>query len=64
MEDRMKKILSKIYSVLHTLLALFAIYLSFKCNGGFDLIGLIGALIIPHIYIVYQIAMNGLSVCH
>lgn len=64
MEEKMKKILSKIYSVLHTLLALFAIYLSFKCNDGFNFLGFIGALIVPHIYIVYQIAMNGFSICH
>ena len=45
-----------IYGILHFLAFLFAIYLSFKCNGRFDIGSFIVALICPWIYIVWILA--------
>jgi hypothetical protein len=43
------------YSILHVITAIFAIYLSFKCNGGFNFGGFLAACCCPHIYILYKI---------
>lgn len=48
-----------IYAVVHFVLALFAIYLSFKCNGGFRLGPFLVALFCPYIYIIYIFATRG-----
>lgn len=47
-----------IYSVFHTVVAVFAIYLAFKCNGGFDFGGFILACCCPYIYIIYKFATS------
>ena len=44
-----------IYSIFHSILTLFAIYLSFKCNEGFDFLGFVMAIFFPYIYIIYII---------
>lgn len=49
-----------LYSMFHTVLALFAIYLSFKCNNGFNLGSFLVALICPYIYLIYILATKGL----
>jgi hypothetical protein len=41
------------YEIFHTIIALFALYLSFQCNGGFDLGAFLLACICPYIYIPY-----------
>lgn len=46
------------YSIFHTVVAIFAVYLSFKCNGGFDLGGFLLACCCPYIYIVYKFATS------
>jgi len=45
-----------IYSIFHFILTLFAIYLSFKCNEGFDFLGFVMAIFFPYIYIIYKYA--------
>jgi hypothetical protein len=40
-------------------MSLIAIYLSWKCNKGFDLTSFIIALIFPYLYIMYIFATNG-----
>jgi len=45
------------YSVFHTIIALFAIYLSFKCNKGINVLDLLLALFCPVLYIVYRLAV-------
>ena len=45
------------YSVFHTIIALFAIYLSFKCNRGINVLDLLLALFCPVLYIVYRLAV-------
>jgi len=46
------------YSVIHSLIALYAVYLSFKCNQGLNLGGLILALIFPWFYVLYHQAVS------
>lgn len=47
-----------IYGVIHLAAFLFAIYLSFKCNKGFDLGAFVMALIFPYLYIIYKFATD------
>ncbi len=48
-----------IYSTFHSIMALVAIYLSFKCNKGFDLGSFMLACCCPYIYIIYTLATKG-----
>ena len=48
-----------IYTIFHIIMALIAIYLSWKCNKGFDLSSFIIALIFPYLYLMYIFATNG-----
>lgn len=50
------------YSVFHTVIAIFAIMLSFKCNKGFDFGGFLMACCCPYIYIIYKF-MNTDNFC-
>jgi hypothetical protein len=40
------------------LMTFFAIYLSFKCNKGFDITGFLGACCCSPIYIAYKLAIG------
>jgi hypothetical protein len=44
--------LSSIYPVFHSICSFFAIYLSFKCNNGFNLPALLLASFCPYLYII------------
>jgi hypothetical protein len=46
------------YSVFHTVIALFAIYLSFKCNNGFAIGDFLIACCCPVLYIIYRAATS------
>ena len=48
-----------IYSVFHLIMSLVAIYLSFKCNNGFNVSSFIIAFCCPYIYIIYVLATRG-----
>jgi hypothetical protein len=48
-----------IYSVFHSIMALVAIYLSFRCNNGFSLGSFFIALLCPYIYVIYVVATKG-----
>jgi hypothetical protein len=50
--------LRTIYSVFHTIVAIFALYLSFKCNKGIDIGSLLMACCCPYIYIIYKFATS------
>jgi len=50
--------LKTIYTIFHSIIILFAIYLSFKCNNGFSFGGFFMAIFFPHIYIIYKYATN------
>lgn len=43
------------FSVLYIVLIIFALYLSWKCNGGFDFPSVIVAVFFPWIYIIYYL---------
>ncbi len=43
-------------SLIYGLMTLFALYLSFLYNGGFDIGGFLGAIAVPFIYIPYKLA--------
>ena len=48
-----------IYSVFHSIMAIIAIYLSFRCNNGFSLGSFLIACTCPYIYIIYTVATKG-----
>ncbi len=50
--------MSSITMFIYFLLSMFAIYLSFKCNGGFSFLGFLGALFFPFIYIPFKLATS------
>lgn len=45
-------------SIFAMAIRLFALYLAFKCNGGFDLGGFLLACCCAPCYVVYQMAVN------
>jgi hypothetical protein len=48
-----------IYVISHLIISFFAIYLSWKCNNGFNLISFTIALFCPYLYIIWVLATNG-----
>lgn len=50
---------SQMYSIFHIIMAMVAIYLSFRCNKGFDMSSFIVALCCPYIYIIYILSTKG-----
>jgi hypothetical protein len=48
-----------IYSTFHSIMAIVAVYLSFKCNKGFNLGSFMVAFFCPYIYIIYILATRG-----
>ena len=48
-----------IYSVFHIIMSLVAIYLSFRCNKGFEIGHFLVAFCCPYIYIIYILATRG-----
>ena len=48
-----------IFYIFHVIMALIAIYLSWKCNKGFDLLSFLIAIIFPYIYLIYIFATRG-----
>ena len=47
-----------LYSIFHLIVGFFALYLSFKCNQGFNVGGFLVALFFPWIYILYKFATS------
>lgn len=47
-----------IISLIHTVAAIFALYLSFLCNKGFQVGSFLAAGICPYIYILYVFAVH------
>lgn len=41
-----------------SLVCLFALYLSFKCNNGFNLQGFLGALLFGPLYVAYKLGSH------
>lgn len=50
-----------IYMIFHIIMAITAVFLSWKCNNGnFDLLSFLVALIFPYVYIIYTFATRGI----
>jgi len=45
------------YSIFHSVVSVFAIYLSFKCNRGLNLLDLLFAMFCPVLYVIYRTAV-------
>ena len=56
-------IIKKIYSILHSILSFFAIFVAFKCNNGFSTSAFFSACCCPHIYLIYILATKGYRFC-
>lgn len=46
------------YLIFHSILSIFAIYLSFRCNQGFNVLSFLIAIIAPWIYVPYSLALG------
>ncbi len=49
----------EIYTVFHSIMSFIAIYLSYRCNKGFDLNSFLVACCCPYLYIIYTLATKG-----
>lgn len=54
---------SPLVYLFYSILTICAIFLSFKCNNGFDITGFLGAILIPYIYLPYKLATTGPTYC-
>ena len=52
-------IVSSLYMVTHLIISFFAIYLSWRCNNGFNLLSFLVALLCPYLYIIWALATKG-----
>jgi hypothetical protein len=48
-----------LYVITHFIISFFAIYLSWRCNKGFNLLSFICALFCPYLYIIWALATQG-----
>lgn len=51
-------VFSSLFAVIHAIISIFAIYLSFKCNNGFSFFPFLAALFLPYLYLLYVIAVQ------
>jgi hypothetical protein len=63
MEENKSTITRTILSIVHSVVVLFAIYVSFNCNNGFNFFSFLAALVMPYIYLAWVIFKNGLNMC-
>lgn len=47
------------YMIFHLMMWFVAFYLSFMCNKGFNFLSFLGALLFPHIFIIYTLVTKG-----
>lgn len=59
-DDNKKPGISKmmIFNIVIGLFTIYAIYLSYSCNNGFDLVGLIGACCCGPLYVIYKLLVE------
>jgi hypothetical protein len=58
--DEVKPCYGSLYTVTHIIISFFAIYLTWKCNKNkFSPFAFIFAILCPHIYIIYVLAVYG-----
>ena len=51
-----KTVLTIMFAIFHIIIFVFALFLSFRCNNGFNFWGFISAFFFPYIYIIYILA--------
>lgn len=58
--EEIKPCYGSLYTITHVIISFFAIYLTWKCNKNkFNPFAFIFALLCPHIYIIYTLAVHG-----
>ena len=64
-EDRKRSSITfgKVYGFVHFIIGIFALFTSFRCNGGFNLGHTAAACCCPHFYLIYIAATKGFSFC-
>jgi hypothetical protein len=50
---------TSLYMISHFIVSLFAIYLSWRCNSGFNPISFLLAFFCPYFYIIFALATRG-----
>ena len=50
----------KIYLIFHIILTCVAVYLSHKCNSGYNVFHFLLAFFFPYVYIIYILAVRGM----
>jgi hypothetical protein len=50
----------QIYIIFHIILTCVAVYLSHKCNSGYNVFHFLLAFFFPYVYIIYILAVRGL----
>jgi len=58
-QTKIKSQLYSLYSITHLIISFFAIYLSWRCNNGFNILAFLAALCCPYLYIIWALATNG-----
>ena len=48
-----------LYMITHMIISFFAIYLSWRCNKGFNPLSFLAALLCPYLYIIWVLATRG-----
>lgn len=54
---------SNAYALFHSIASIFALYVSFRCSGGFDFVSFMWALCCPWLFLIYVAATKGLNFC-
>jgi ABC-type polysaccharide/polyol phosphate export permease len=62
-QKKEKTITGVVLSFVHFIVVLFAIYVSFNCNDGFNFFSFLAALVMPYIYLIWIVFKNGLEMC-
>jgi hypothetical protein len=55
--------LIKLYSFFHLALIVYSVIVSYKCNGGLNVVQTGLAIMCPHLYLIYIAATKGLTFC-
>lgn len=50
----------QIYFIFHIILTCVAVYLSHKCNSGYNVFHFLLAFFFPYVYIIYILAVRGI----
>lgn len=61
--DIKEYIFKNINGIIYSAFSMFAIFVSFKCNGRFDLGSFIIALCCPWLYLIFVAATKGFNFC-